>query len=505
MISLKAHVLSRYASTISDDDTGRVQRQLDQIARTDGLNTAVTLAWQHGLASGYIPLTLADEPPASEIRPTAECPYRFVHVPVRRIRGDTAALVERRIMNGDHDPARLVYHEDGIIDTGIFTDPAFAPLTAENLDCVLDSLAHRGLLMPVDRDDPRVRFVEPSSARLYGARYLRRWFVRDLRQSVTAAVKAVLGSSSPVNGLFAATLERRSPCFYCSAATLFPLEVTVSARTARGPQLARGYRLGFTFAPVGDPGQVRHFLAWDDPAPGEPILNMDLRPHSFSDLVQLVESLDDRTAADAGTPPALSGFCNHRAGNTIAHQHYQFLDLDPLPLELAFSAALQGGLPPIALLGHVGVWSIGTGWRAPAYLIAPVPGRAGDRTTTQDALVTAVNLISQAWASIGHEKATQNLFATHRDGQIRAILIPRDRDRTGATYNQLTKRNAGALEMMGYFVIDQRSDLDTIQGLPPARRKALGEAWLTALAPDAAWIGEFEAELHNRPTNVPPP
>ena len=96
----------------------------------------------------------------------------------------------------------------------------------------------------------------------------------------------------------------------------------------------RNYQLGFTFAPVGKPEEVCHFLAWDFPHINDVVMSMEPHAASFSDLVTLVQVINDDIRqfcrTDKRRPPEpgpIYGVCNHWAGNTIYHQHYQFFQL----------------------------------------------------------------------------------------------------------------------------------------------------------------------------------
>ncbi len=498
MTTIDQRIRLRHAALIAGTDLDQVREGIEETARVEGLGVAMSVAWQHGLASGYIPRTLDDEPPASIIPAAAGCPYTFVHVPVRRIRGNTRALIAAGIMSGSPDPARLAYHEDGIIEAATFRGRAGDDLAVDEVPGLLAFLEGVGLLVRVQPDDPRIRFVEPGTPERF-RNDKEPLYVRDLARSVADTVMPGLRGrfdTQRIEGICSA-LQPRSPCFYCSAGTLFPREVTLSTRRSlpgiRRRHLARDYELGFTFAPVGHPGEICHVLAWDDPPPGTPIANMDLQPHSFRDLIELVQLLNaGLDAPDDRACPTIWGICNHRAGNTIAHQHYQFVRLSSLPLDGAFQCAIAGGLQPIARLGGIGVWTMGSGWPIPAYLIAPLPGTTADPARTSETLLKTVDLVTAAWRSHQARDATQNLVVTSRNGQARAIFIPRDRRLVDATCGDVTKRNAGALEAMGYFVIDDPTTYRQLDQLPDQQRRALGTGWLTAIAPEPEWISRFE-------------
>lgn len=99
---------------------------------------------------------------------------------------------------------------------------------------------------------------------------------------------------------------------------------------------------------------------------------------------------------------------------------------------------------------------------------------------------------------------TQNTFVTTDGDRISAIFIPRDRRKIHTSRKKIhtskpdyliQKKNAGVLEMMGYFVIDDRTDFDELDRASPEDRKKLGDSWLSELAPDAETIREFEANI----------
>jgi hypothetical protein len=92
---------------------------------------------------------------------------------------------------------------------------------------------------------------------------------------------------------------------------------------------------------------------------------------------------------------------------------------------------------------------------------------------------------------------TQNLFVTTAGGRLSAFFVPRHRGKlsTFSPKNSIQKSRAGVLEMMGYFVIDDRENFETIHGMSDQDRKELGRSWLEELAPDEDSIREFEANV----------
>jgi hypothetical protein len=263
----------------------------------------------------------------------------------------------------------------------------------------------------------------------------------------------------------------------------------------------RNYQLGFTYAPFGDPREVCHFLAWDFPHINDLVMNMDPQAYSFSDLIRLVRvinrDIEDfiRKHGMTSTMP-VSGVCNHWAGNTIYHQHYQFFHIPDVPL---LAAGTRG--TPLARYKHIEVLKFE--WPAPAYLIV-----SETHDEDEDVMFVA-DRIAREWESLneGVDKSygngievknhTQNIFVTAEGESLRAIFIPRHRRKLGTadTRNPFQKGNAGVLEMMGYFIIDDEKDFESLRGMAPADRKDLGDSWLSEIAPDPKRVVDFEEGL----------
>ncbi len=441
-----------------------------RLAAAEGLGVALEAAWGHGLEVGHIPVTLADEPPVLRTTAEAGCGYEFVHIPVRRLRTDRAQLAELGIINPRPDPSDLVFHEDGVITEDTIRDRD--GLTRETARTILEDRAARGELARMDVTSRQLRFTDPDTPR------------RLAGQTVYVCP--------------------RLACNYCSAEALFPRQLTIATsgvrfldgRHSRDLRTARDYRFGFTFAPFDDPTRACHFLAWDDPPVGRPPASMAPHAHSFSDLVRLVRTLNrdlegrDRPGGRSRGP--LAGACNHWAGNSILHQHYQFFRLPEVPLALACDRLLRTGPAPLCEPRGVEVHRV-PHWPAPAYLT---------RTTREDGLdafCDVVDAVARAWemAAAG-AWATQNTWAWSRGSELRAILLPRDRRRLDAAGpGGLTKRNAGVLEMMGWFILDDKADYLRVAELAAADRRALGDAWLAAVSPPADSVAAFERTLRH--------
>ena len=212
---LTAAIRERYHDVIDNRDVPAVNHRLREIAEADGVGVAVLVAWQHGLRIGHIPVDSTAAPQVLQAPIDDGCPYLFVHVPVRGIRGNSAELIRRGIMN-------------------------------------------------------------PTPA-----------------------------STSPKrNG----DLATETPCFLCAVSDLTPHEATfvIPVATDR-PTTRRNYAIGFTFAPFGDPTEVCHFLAWDQPSAGATALDMTPTDNSIGDLLHLTTRLNDDIADFCAQTTALAG------------------------------------------------------------------------------------------------------------------------------------------------------------------------------------------------------
>ncbi len=511
----------KLAAVLGETNTDKANEALRLIAadREYGIGMALLTAWRHGIDVRHIPLSLAAEDIAGDdggaarsVRPDGACPYVFVHVPVRELRSDTPTLIRRGIMNEHADPALFVYHEDGLIGTFSFVDPGQVGLTEEDLVEILRALVNHRVLVKANIDNRQIQFkdlavkrrIEASGKQVYvrvDREPLDRFHIRlPPRYDRPAVWDYVLGS-----------LQYRFACNYCSVQTLCPREVTINSSMTGtpavhpdGPTTVRNYQMGFTFAPVGDPNEVCHFLAWDFPHISDLVMNMEPQAYSFSDLIRLVDGINRSieryyAARDPGEVPIrISGGCNHWAGNSIYHQHYQLMRIDHLPLVAAASMA-----EPLTSYQGVDVRRMGAGWRSPALLISS----AGPDGNEQ--VMKVADKVAREWRVLSEEddttygneivirNHTQNIFVTTGpDGRLLAIFIPRVRQRVSTSNaSGISKRNAGVLEMMGYFVIDSRPDFEKLERMTPAERRDLGDSWLHELSPDPEAVEQFEANV----------
>ncbi len=335
----------------------------------------------------------------------------------------------------------------------------------------------------------------------------------------------------PLRKLIWETIQYKSSCNYCSVAVLNPREATIHSTPVHAgsePQgqvraTVRNYRFGFTYAPLGDPNTACHFLAWDFPHINDLVMNMDPQSYSFSDLIKLVSVINGdlrtfcaRFGVDEDAAP-VSGVCNHWAGNTIYHQHYQFFRLPDIPVLRARPRRTLANVESVAVTR--------LDWPMPVYEIANCPGAAGDDAD----LMFVADRVAGYWQELNADRQhhehdeydrrygngiliknhTQNIFVTQEGGRTRALFVPRLRLdgklRASAALSvagerTMVKNNLAVLEALGYFVIDDPADLDPLLRATPAQRTRLGEEWLQAVAPFDGCIDAFETLLAERLT-----
>jgi hypothetical protein len=517
------------AEVISQTNMHVVGEKLREIVAEDGLGVAILVAWRHGLSIGHIPLDLDETGKPKDVQAEKisheQCPYVYVRVPVRAIRGDIRELVRRGIMNPKADPVWFIYHEDGLVGTFSFQEADIADLKLSKKDIayILDVLAQQGALIEANINNRQVQFKAPA-ARKFIEESGERIYVKAEKSIDWDNIMLPARFDTPrVRSCVRDTLRRKPACNYCSVQALDPNEVTVHSayvHASAGPRkdvlaTVRNYQLGFTYAPFGDPREVCHFLAWDFPHINDLVMNMDPQTYSFSDLIKLVRvinrDVDDfckKNRSEKGVPSftPISGVCNHWAGNSIYHQHYQFFRVPGLPLTNASTKA------PV-LAGYKQVEVLRFDWPAPSYLITPRTSAdsTGRRVDDEDVMFVA-DRVAKEWDALseGVDKSygngievadhTQNIFVSIDGDSLKAIFIPRHRKKlnTSDTRNAMQKSNVGALEMMGYFLIDNKEDFCRLREMAekePAGLKALGDSWLTEIAPAPKVIEEFEERL----------
>ena len=506
-------------AALEEDNTDKANAALRSIStdRRYGLGMALLVAWKHGLRVGHIPLTFGPDQAHSrsaEARTLGAddvCPYVFVHVPVRQFRREPPKLIELGIMNPKADPALLVYHEDGLVGDFSFLDPEKVGLREEDVTYILRDLSRQKVLVRANIDNRQIQFKDLSVKRRIEASG-KEVYVR-LNNAPLDREKVRLPGYDKDKGVWdyvTKALEHRFACNYCSVQELNKLEVTInsalagSSGDAAGQATVRNYQMGFTFSPYGDPREVCHFVAWDFPHISDLVMNMDPQIYSFSDLIRLVrninKSIDDFCEKNKlGQAPAhISGGCNHWAGNSIYHQHYQFARIIGLPLaEASCRSELLVGYQGVEVRKMAG-W-----WHAPAYLIRST-GSASDED-----LMRVADKVAREWRvlsdeddlSYGNEVViknhTQNIYVTMSpDGELAAFFIPRLRKKLDTKADRaIQKKNVGVLEMMGYFVIDSEADFNALERMTAEDRKKLGDSLLSDVRPGDDAIDEFEKNV----------
>lgn len=528
LTEIVARVRKHFWPVVCEKNLRQVNEKLREITVRDGLGVALLVAWQHGLESGHIP-TRVDGMTEKEMEPRrigaqslGTSPFQkfvFAHIPIRALRGNTKELIARKIMNPNPDPVDYIYHEDGIIG-----DFSFTPDTAEHrkwLQRALVALEAQRVLVGANAKNRQIQFKDSEAKKkIENAAKL---YVKGIKP-VTAPDIWWPSAGSPNEtrtrqGAVVKAIERKQQCNYCSVQALNPKEATIHVTNALGDlntpdretlKRVRNYQMGFTFAPFGPPESACHFLAWDFPHVNDVVNNMDRLPYSFGDLIKLVrvinKNIEDycrRCEIQAGS--FLCGACNHWAGNTIYHQHYQFFHLPDLPLA---QAPLKG--PKIADWRSASVSRLD--WPAPAYVIT---SETTSETNSDDDVVRLAESMAEEWINGNREfvepfgngiriaDRTQNTFVTIQDGHVRAIFIPRVRKGglsasfTGAE-GVLRKENAAVLEMMGYFLVDAVEDYRSLEKMSEAQRCDVAVTWLRSLSPDENEIKSFEEEAAKR-------
>lgn len=486
------------------EDVNRTLR--DILTKKYGLGSALLAAWGHAIGVQHVPLAIGgSKAQVGILTVSRECDYAFVHVPVREHRNDNEKLAELGILEEDPDPLRLVYHEDGLVFSLTFQQPELHNLSVNDITEIIRSLHQQNLLHKASIHNRQVQFKDLGVKRLIELTG-ESVYVVDHHRLATAPLRLPAGLGHAVDYV-RRILAFRKPCNYCSISALNPREATLYSTHVDRLDTARKYQFGFTFAPFGDPLRVCHFLAWDTPSIDDVVMNMDPQSYSFSDLIRLVYRIN-RDLMQLNPPDEwepLAGFCNHWAGNSIYHQHYQFFRIANIPL--LNEEHIRAGTDKVE---YRGVTVKRLKWPTPAYLItSAAPGLDPN-------LLTVAQRVAQEWDALSEGYNTsygngipiqfhsQNIYVRVDADHITAIFIPRHRKKLNAKYldfneprrkKPLEKGGAGTLEMMGYFILDKPDDFERVNRMDPKKRQELGTEWLSQLAPDAQTVAEFERNL----------
>jgi len=506
MSAISEVIRVKFSDILTAKSTHEANEALRKVADQHGLGIAILVAWQHGLCESHRHI----DPWASEVRIIGveqDCPYVFVHAPARQYRRDTAKLIEKKLFNPDADPALLVYHEEGLIGTFSFLKPESVGLAEDDIAEILRALAHQGILAPANIENRQIQFKDLEVKRRIEASGKQVYVKVDHHPIKRQNARLPAGyEREEIWQYVLGSLLYKSACNYCSLQAFSPHEVTVSSADAHmlNPWedervTVRNYQFGFTFAPMGKPHEVCHFLAWDFPHISDLVMNMEPQTYSISDLVGLVRIINrditDFCRREDVENLQISGVCNHWAGNSIYHQHYQFFRIAPLPLLLASEQSE-------VLLTYQGVEvrKLAPSWAAAAFIIrSSGAGGHEDVIKVADSLAREWRVLNEGEDNrfaneIVIKNHSQNIFVAVDEDQLIVVFIPRLLSKLNAG-NAIMKKNAGVLEMMGYFVIDEPENFDLVEKMSAQERKALGDEWLAELGPPAELVQKFEDKV----------
>jgi hypothetical protein len=313
------------------------------------------------------------------------------------------------------------------------------------------------------------------------------------------------------------------PCFYCSCSEMNPSEVVVTLDGA-GRGLSRSYKLGFTFAPFGNPLSVMHFLAWD--ASENPV-SMNLTPRTVSDLVQLTAQVNLSistffTGTGVEDFPVIDGVSNGWAGNSIYHQHFQFFQPEFAP-PIGATNLLPG--KPLLTTTRDDVEVQRLLWETAVYkVVADDPttvGQIGDEITGTWLTLGGAKKVGYKEFPDGYvvsedEKVpvhTQNLYIPGADCGRTAYILPRDRRRVDfvpgpaeyvnepAGRKAQPKRNIGVLEATGTALFDDGASFDEMATWEGADITAQIDKMARAVQPERNTLNQFERRISNLSTH----
>lgn len=514
----------RYSSVIYERNMQLVGEAMRDILSEHGIGIALLVAHLHGLKVGHIP-QVADiseqDLKQVEIIHDKNDRYTFVHVPIRLIRTDKNELIKRGIMNKKADPTGFIYHEDGLIsnfsfDLDTMNKVCKTSFSDEDISTMLEHLALHGILVPANVENRQIQFKDDSAKNTIKQSehviYVK-YDDRPIRKENLILPERY--DSSEVRDFIANIIRVKSACNYCSISALNPLEATIHSTPLRTKEphgnersTVRNYQFGFTFAPFGDPSAMCHFLAWDFPHINEQVNNMDPQEYSFSDLIKLVTVINADIekfcqAHEIENIPKVSGVCNHWAGNSIYHQHYQFFILRDVPALLNKPSGRV-----VTNIGGVKIQAID--WATPLYEIS------SSIEDDNKNIMFVADRIANNWEELNDgfdisygngikiKNHTQNIFVTQEGKKTRAIFVPRLRNKlhakAQASDHVIEKKSTGAMEMLGYFLIDNKNDFEKLKNLLPENRNEIGRVLLSQVAPPRDRIVEFEKRIAERLT-----
>lgn len=517
-VALTDRIVDNFDEIIREPNMQVAKQRLLDVIKHHGLGVGLLVLHQRGLATGHIPRSTPGDPVKHLSGPADK--FVYAHVPVRAIRRSREALVARKIMNEFPDPNRLIYHEDGLVGTFSFRlsqiRDLYPAVQAQHVvSDLLTCLEAQGLLVQAELDSWQVQFKDLKAAERIRKDLLtyspQRMFVRTDKGFDPSKIWLPADYDRPeMRDILKTALAYKAPCNYCGVRELNPLEDV--AGTSLVPDweqqyrfpISRSYEFGFTFAPFGEPAAVCHFLAWDNPSISELVNNMDLQAYSFGDLVRLAcainKDIESYCATEKIPFTPFVGICNHWAGNSIYHQHYQFFRIPDLPLTRA------GVIGEVLVRHDAGLTVQRLSWPAPVYRITMNdPVRVDALSDLADAIAVLWNGFStpEERIEIGNEivinNHTQNTIVTQNGPAVEVYFVPRLRSKLDTVPRMgIRKTNLAALEVLGYLLIDEPKDWAMLAKMSPVQRNEFAEGALGDVAPEDAKIEAFEDALRIR-------
>lgn len=285
------------------------------------------------------------------------------------------------------------------------------------------------------------------------------------------------------------------PCFYCSCGEMNPHEVVIDHTSQK---LSDTYKIGFAFAPFGRPDQVVHFLAWNAPKKDGYAPDMTFNSGTYADLVQFVIEINEtirRYFQDNGITdvPVIGGVHNGWGGNTLYHNHFQFVRMEEDVPILSRSAYWTKRLP----LKNSTVSISKIDWPLPIYRIDADPSshkQAGTQIGMEWRSSTDVKCLYRQFDRLVHPKETDyvpahaaNVFIPGKEMGRVGYFVPRDCRRVDAkkiVAGMPPKKNLAVLESLGTFIVDDESLFKKISAASEIDRSLIATSWLSDITPD---------------------
>lgn len=288
----------------------------------------------------------------------------------------------------------------------------------------------------------------------------------------------------------------KKPCFYCSCGEMNPHEIVIDHVSKK---LSDAYKIGFTFAPFGRPDQVVHFLAWNKPKEGDYVPDMTFNSNIYSDLVEFVIEVNESIqryfkGLRIKDFPTIDGVHNGWAGNTLYHNHFQFVDMEnDIPI-LSREKPLWTKQLDIKN-GKVAISKIN--WPLSVYRIegetslhkeagAVVGIKWQSSSDTKCLYRDFGRLISPGETDFVHVHAA-NLFIPGKEMGKVGYFVARDFRNVDAQKliaGIPPKKSLAVLESLGAFIIDDESMFKRISNAEEPILSLIATSWLSDLTPE---------------------